>query len=92
MPAARSARILDVSPHGLRLETSAPLERGGVYDLLLRLDDHRMPVAARVLRVKRRGELVEASLVFERVLESDQRFLEESLVREVAERMTVVVR
>jgi len=47
-----------------------------------------MPVTARVLRLRKNGEMLRASLVFERLLESDRALLEQSLVREVAERMT----
>lgn len=88
----RSARILDISPSGIAIETAAPLEPGRVYDLILRLDEHRMPVAAKVLRLRRSGGALHASLAFERILESDRRQLEQALVREVAERMTVIVR
>jgi hypothetical protein len=61
-------------------------------DLLFRLEDHRIPVAARVIRTRRGGKLTRASLVFERIFESDRLLLEQSLVREVAERITVIVR
>jgi hypothetical protein len=88
----RSARILDISPSGIAIETGAALQPGRVYDLILRLDEHRMPVAAKVLRLRRSGAVLRASLAFERILESDRRQLEQALVREVAERMTVIVR
>lgn len=89
---SRSARILDVSPGGLRLETAVPLEKDRVYDLIIRVDDRRIPVAARVLRVRRFGETVRANMVYERIFETDRDYLDQVLVREVAERMTVVVR
>jgi hypothetical protein len=88
----RSARIVDISPGGITIETVAPLRRNGACDLILQLDEHRMPVAARVLRLRRARDVVRASMVFERMLESDRRELEQALVREVAERMTVIVR
>jgi hypothetical protein len=88
----RSARIVDISPGGITIETAAPLRRNGACDLILQLDEHRMPVAARVLRLRRARGVVRASMVFERMLESDRRELEQALVREVAERMTVIVR
>jgi len=81
-----------VSSLGLSLETPATLEKDRVYELILRLDDQRMPVAARVLRVHENGGTFRASFVFERLLESDRALLEQSLVREVAERMTVIIR
>jgi hypothetical protein len=89
---SRSARLLNVSSLGLSLETTAALEKDRIYDLILRLDDQRMPVAARVLRVHENGGTFRASFVFERLLESDRALLEQSLVREVAERMTVIIR
>ena len=89
---SRSARLLNVSSLGLSIETTAPLEKDGVYELILRLDDQRMPVTARVLRLRKNGGTVRASLVFERLLESHRELLEQSLVREVAERMTVIIR
>ena len=89
---SRSARLLDVSSLGLSIETTAPLEKDRVYELILRLDDQRMPATARVLRLRKNGEMVHANLVFERLLESDRALLEQSLVREVAERMTVIIR
>lgn len=88
----RSARILDISPGGIALETSAPLQGGKVYDLILQLEEHRMPVAARAVRVRRSGGATRASLVFERILEPDREYLNQTLVREVAERMTVILR
>jgi c-di-GMP-binding flagellar brake protein YcgR len=88
----RSARIVDISLGGITIETAAPLRRGGSCELILQLDEHRMPVAARVLRLRRARDVVRASLVFERMLESDRRELEQALVRAVAERMTVIVR
>lgn len=87
-----SARILDISPGGIRLETSAPLEKGSVYDLILQLGDRRMPVAARVVRARRQASATDASLTFERFLGTDREYLEQTLVREVADRMTVIVR
>jgi hypothetical protein len=89
---ARSARIIDVSPAGIALETAAPLVKGGLCDLILQLDERRMPVIAKVLRLRRVGPLFRAGLVFERILDSDRQELEQALVREVAERMTVIVR
>ena len=89
---SRSARLLNVSSLGLSIETTAPLEKDGVYELILRLDDQRMPVTARVLRLRKNGRTVRASLMFERLLESHRELLEQSLVREVAERMTVIIR
>lgn len=88
----RSSRILDISPSGIAIETAVPFEKGKVYELILRLDERRMPVSAKVLRLRRSGAVLRASLVFERMLESDRRQLEQALVREVAERMTVIVR
>lgn len=81
-----------MSSLGLSIETTAPLEKDRVYELILRLDDQRMPVTARVLRLRKNGEMLRANLVFERLLESDRALLEQSLVREVAERMTVIIR
>ena len=92
MRPSRSARIIDVSPTGIAIETAAPLVKGGRCDLILQLDERRMPVAARVLRLRRAGDVLRVSLVFERMLESDRNELERALVREVAERMTVIVR
>jgi hypothetical protein len=89
---SRSARILDVSTTGIAIETAAALAKGALCELILQLDERRMPVTARVLRRQRSADAVRASLVFERMLESDRRELERSLVREVAERMTVIVR
>ena len=89
---SRSARIIDVSPTGIAIETAAPLVKGSRCDLILQLDERRMPVAARVLRIRRVGDVLRASLVFERLLESDRNELERALVREVADRMTVIVR
>jgi hypothetical protein len=88
----RSARIVDVSPGGIAIEIEAPLVKGGLCDLILQLDERRMPVTAKVLRLRRAGPLFRASLVFERILDSDRQELEQALVREVAERMTVIVR
>jgi hypothetical protein len=85
-------RLVDISAGGLTLETRLPLEKGRTYDLILRLDTLRMPVAARVLRVRKTGDATSVSLVFERVLESDRQYLEQALVREVAERITVILR
>jgi hypothetical protein len=90
--AARSARILDISLSGLSLETSAPLEKDRLYELVLQLGDRRMPVAARVVRLRRTGAGVRASLEFDRILETDRAYLEQTLVTSVAERMTVVLR
>jgi hypothetical protein len=89
---ARSARILDISLSGLSLETSAPLEKDRLYELMLQLGDRRMPVAARVVRLQRSGQAVRASLEFDRMLETDRAYLEQTLVTAVAERMTVVLR
>lgn len=87
-----SARIIDVSLTGIAIETAAPLVKGALCELILQLDERRMPVAAKILRVRRAGDVLRASLVFERMLESDRSELERALVREVAERMTVIVR
>ena len=86
-----SARILDMSPGGIRIETSFPLEKGRVYDLILQLGSRRMPVAARVLRARRQASATDASLVFERFLGTDREYLEQTLVGEVVQRMTVIV-
>jgi hypothetical protein len=88
----RSARLVDISAGGVCVETAAPLEPAGVYDLILRLDDRRITVACRVVQLQRLGGLRRASMAFDRVLESDRGFIEESLVRETAERLTVVIR
>ena len=88
----RSARLVDISAGGVCVETTAPLEPAGVYDLILRLDDRRITVACRIVRLQRLGDLRRASMAFDRVLESDRGFIEESLVRETAERLTVVIR
>lgn len=92
VPAMKSARILDISPGGIALETAALLEKGRVYDLVLQLEERRMPVAARAVRVRRSGGATRASFSFERILESDRELLNQALVREVAERMTVILR
>jgi len=89
---SRSARLLDISALGIALETSAEIEQGGVYDLILGLDDQRMPVSARAVHVRRQGDLCRASFAFDRILESDRQFLEQTLVREVADRITVLLR
>jgi hypothetical protein len=88
----RSARLVDVSAGGICVETAAALAPDGVYDLILRLDDRRITVACRVVQLHRLGELRRASMAFDRLLESDRDFIEESLVRETAERLTVVIR
>ncbi len=88
----RSARLVDISAGGVCVETTAPLEPAGVYDLILRLDDRRITVACRIVRLQRLGDLRRASMAFDRLLESDRGFIEESLVRETAERLTVVIR
>lgn len=89
---SRSARLIDVSPLGLALETPTEIEEGKLYDLILGLDDQRMPVSARAVHVRHRGELYRASFSFDRILDSDREKLERSLVREVADRMTVILR
>ena len=89
---SRSARLLDVSAIGLSLETSASLEKDEAYDLVLHVDDRHMPVSGRVLRLTAGPETVSAAMVFERILEPDRQFLKHSLARDVAERMTVVLR
>jgi PilZ domain len=89
---SRSARLIDVSPLGLAIETPTPIERGHVYDLILGLDDQRMPVSVRAVRVRRHGDLYRASFAFDRILDSDREHLQRSLVREVADRMTVILR
>jgi hypothetical protein len=83
---------VDISAGGVCVETTAPLEPAGVYDLILRLDDRRITVACRIVRLQRLGDLRRASMAFDRLLESDRGFIEESLVRETAERLTVVIR
>lgn len=92
VPASRSARIIDVSATGIVIETAAPLEKGGLCELILQLDERRMPVAAKILRLRRAGDVLRASMVFERMLESDRSELDRALVREVVDRMTVIVR
>jgi len=89
---SRSARLLDISALGIALETSAEIEQGAAYDLILGLDDQRMPVSARAVHVRRHGDLCRASFAFDRILESDRQFLEQTLVREVADRITVLLR
>lgn len=89
---SRSARLLDISALGLALETDAEVRKGQVYDLILGLDDHRMPIAARAVHVHKDGKRVRASFAFDRILESDRRFLQQTLVREVVDRMTVLLR
>ena len=88
----RSARLVDISAGGVCLETAAALAPEGVYDLILRLDDRRITVACRVVQLHRLGDLRRASMAFDRLLESDRGFIEESLVREAAERLTVIIR
>jgi len=88
----RSARLVDISAGGVCVETAAGLEPDDVYDLILRLDDRRITVACRVVSLQRVRDLTRASMAFDRVLESDRGFIEESLVRETAERLTVVIR
>ena len=53
---SRSARLLDISALGLALETEAEVTKGQVYDLILGLDDHRMPISARAVHVRKDGE------------------------------------
>jgi len=88
----RSARLVDISAGGVCVETAAPLQPDGIYDLILRLDDRRITVACRVVQLHRLGDLRRASMAFDRLLESDRGFIEESLVREAAERLTVIIR
>jgi c-di-GMP-binding flagellar brake protein YcgR len=88
----RSARLVDISAGGVCVETSAPLQPDGIYDLILRLDDRRITVACRVVRLHRLNDLRRASMAFDRVLESDRAFIAETLVREAAERLTVIIR
>jgi c-di-GMP-binding flagellar brake protein YcgR len=88
----RSARLVDISAGGVCVETAAALAPDGVYDLILRLDDRRITVACKVVQLHRLGDLRRASMAFDRLLESDRGFIEESLVREAAERLTVVIR
>jgi hypothetical protein len=88
----RSARLVDISAGGVCVETSAPLQPDGIYDLILRLDDRRITVACRVVRLLRLHDLRRASMAFDRVLESDRAFIAETLVRETAERLTVIIR
>ena len=88
----RSARLVDISAGGVCLETAAPLQPDGIYDLILRLDDRRITVACRVVRLHRLHDIRRASMAFDRVLDSDRAFIAETLVRETAERLTVVIR
>ena len=88
----RSARLVDISAGGVCVETAAPLEPDGVYDLILRLDDRRITVACRVVRLLRLHDLRRASMAFDRVLETDRDFIAESLVPQAAERLTVIIR
>ena len=88
----RSARLVDISAGGVCVETAAALTPDAVYDLILRLDDRRITVACRVVQLHRLGDLRRASMAFDRLLESDRSFIEESLVREAAERLTVIIR
>ena len=92
MQPSRSARLLDISHLGVSLETPTPIEVGAIYDLILTLDDRRMPVSVRAVHVRRNGDLFRGSFSFDRILDSDREFLEQTLVREVADRMTVVLR
>jgi PilZ domain-containing protein len=89
---SRSARLLDVSALGLAVETEADVTKGQIYDLILGLDDHRMPISARAVHVRKEGKLIRASFAFDRVLESDRQLLRQTLVREVVDRMTVLLR
>lgn len=89
---SRSARLLDVSTLGIALETEAEIKKGDVYDLILAVDDRRMPISARAVHVRNDGTMVRASFAFDRILESDRQFLQQTLVREVADRMTVLLR
>ena len=88
----RSARLVDISAGGVCVETAAALAPDTVYDLILRLDDRRITVSCRVVQLHRLGDLRRASMAFDRLLESDRGFIEESLVREAAERLTVIIR
>ena len=88
----RSARLVDISEGGVCVETAAPLQPDGIYDLILRLDDRRITVACRVVQLHRLHDLRRASMAFDRVLESDRAFIAETLVRETAERLTVIIR
>ena len=88
----RSARLVDISAGGVCVETAAPLEPDGVYDLILRLDDRRITVACRVVRLLRLHDLRRASMAFDRVLETDRAFIAETLVPQAAERLTVIIR
>ena len=88
----RSARLVDISAGGVCVETAAPLLPDGLYDLILRLDDRRITVACRVVRLQRLNDLRRASMAFDRVLESDRDFIAETLGREAAERLTVIIR
>ena len=88
----RSARLVDISAGGVCVETAAALTPDAVYDLILRLDDRRITVACRVVQLHRLGDLRRASMAFDRLLESDRGFIEESLVREAAERLTAIIR
>jgi c-di-GMP-binding flagellar brake protein YcgR len=89
---SRSARLLDVSPLGVAVETATVIEKGRVYDLILALEDHRMPVSARAVHVRHQGDVYRASFAFDRILDSDRERLQQTLVREVADRMTVILR
>jgi hypothetical protein len=88
---SRSARLLDVSPLGVAIETATLIEKGRVYDLILALEEHRMPVSARAVHVRHYGDVYRASFAFDRILDSDRERLQQTLVREVADRMTIVI-
>ena len=89
---SQSARLIDVSPLGVALETPVEIQQGRSYDLILGLDVHRMPVSARAVHVRLHGDVYRASFAFDRILDSDRAMLEQSLVREVVDRMTVILR
>ncbi len=76
----------------MALATEMEIRKGEVYDLILSLDDHRMPISARAIHVRKDGRLVRASFAFDRILESDRQLLQQTLVREVVDRMTVLLR
>ena len=90
--AERSARLVDISAGGVCVETAAPLEPDGVYDLILRLDDRRITVSCRVVRLLRLHDLRRASMAFDRVLETDREFIAETQGRDAVERLTVIIR
>ena len=66
MQPKRSPRIVASSRGGITIETAAPLRRNGSCDLILQRDEHRMPVAARVMRLSRARAVVSGDTFPER--------------------------